>query len=425
MQHIRTYEELSLFGLFSSPEKRKLSELIKSLKGSNWLIKKTSDGYNLKDKSITNKEIKEVVCDIKVKDRNLELIATIVPVYPRTKICKEIFKILKARPLTIDFEGRKFTIRYEMSEDYSFKIKESISFNTAVEDKFEIFLKTDFQALYEEILNSWKKNDLLHQKNSSDIKDFFSQKSELENILTPIKVLSDSLKVKMAESQQMTRNIQLLNPRIDFLFKFENSNFMRKSQKQLILTDKLVKSLDLLLLGMRRVSKASKTCQYDVFVSDKNLYIKVQDTDETTLKQWEEDQDSFYDYFIELEDYCQSSTIKVSKYYSKDLDKSVFNGYEISFNFQTIIASVEQSHRIFNPILIFKGMLDPNFFNAMKKSIACSKKIEKTFSNVDAKVLITDRRLIVNVELHVSGTWQDTTRKEQLQDEMDFEELED
>lgn len=422
MEHLQTYEELNLKNLFSSTNSRNIDDIISSINKTDWGVLKKGQSYELNKKIIKNKELENINIKLTLQKENLEILVSIVPKYPRTKVCKQIFNLIKFRPVIIDYNQQKLTIRYDVSDkDFNFKIKQTFKLLSAKE--INNFLKIDFEEVYSTLIEEWNINDLKERQNVKKINLFFSKKNKITSYFNDIKALSDSWRVEESEKYNLTKMIQLYNPKFEFLFKFEDSNFLRKSTKKLILTDTLIKSLDLLNSSMKKILKLSDTTLFEVFVSDKVLFVNVRNSDPETTKLWEQQQEEIFDYFIGLEDFSQSSSITVLRAYSPEEQKSIFAGYTVSFNFQSIIANIEQSYRIMQPMLLFKGLINQEILQALKKSIQSCRQLNADFEDIETKTIITDKQILITIELEVESTWQGTTRKEHLQDEMDFGEL--
>jgi len=422
MEHLQTYEELNLKNLFSSTNSRNIDDIISSINKTDWGVLKKGQSYELNKKIIKNKELENINIKLTLQKENLEILVSIVPKYPRTKVCKQIFNLIKFRPVIIDYNQQKLTIRYDVSDkDFNFKIKQTFKLLSAKE--INNFLKIDFEEVYSTLIEEWNINDLKERQNVKKINLFFSKKNKITSYFNDIKALSDSWRVEESEKYNLTKMIQLYNPKFEFLFKFEDSNFLRKSTKKLILTDTFIKSLDLLNSSMKKILKLSDTTLFEVFVSDKVLFVNVRNSDPETTKLWEQQQEEIFDYFIGLEDFSQSSSITVLRAYSPEEQKSIFAGYTVSFNFQSIIANIEQSYRIMQPMLLFKGLINQEILQALKKSIQSCRQLNADFEDIETKTIITDKQILITIELEVESTWQGTTRKEHLQDEMDFGEL--
>lgn len=424
MNYLRTYEELSLFGLFDSPEQKKLKAIIKSINNLDWKISATGDDFVLIKKKIESKQLESIQIKIGLKNNLVSLQTSIKPVYPRTKVCKELFSILRSRPLQFDYDGEMFRVTYDLSQDYIFTILRNFGLDNTTVDKITEYISHDFEGLYEHMIQMCIANNFISKQNQIDINNFFKSKLTLIYDFDTLTKISDKYTVDSSNIYKLTNKINLLNPKYIFKFQFQDSNILRRSTKHLILTEQLIKVFLLLDKGMRRIKRMFNSATFEVFLRDKAVFLNVRTSDEKALQEWEEDSELFYDYLIELEDHCQNSSIRKLEKWSNQKGAMVFDGYTFQFDFQKTIAEIEEAYRLTDSVLICKGLINDRIFKAMKMAVDLAQKAASKRQDIEYKVSIGDKAILVTLALDVKGTWQDTTRKEQSAEERDFDDIE-
>ena len=421
MKYIQTYEEVNIFGLFDSAGKSKLNAILDEINLSSWTRKDVGNSVLLTKKTYKNKDIQSIQIKLEVIKDVLYLGVKIKPKSPRTKLCKELFKILQARTLQFEFEDDIFRVSYDLGNDYIFNITKRIEIEEeTIIDDLTFYLEHDFEELYSHMIKEYSSNEDAAKQNRKEMNDFFSSKEKFLKYFDKLVKLADSHKVETSDFYKLTNNINLLDPKIMIRFDFKESNILKKSKRHLILTDKLFKAFSLLDKGMRKIQSAYSSVNFDVYLKDRALFLNVRSSDDKTLKMLQDNKNSFYKYLLDLEDFAQNSITTELKQWSDKEDKSVFGGYSVQFNFQTLIATTEETTRLVEPLLICKGLINNGIMNAMRAAVDLIIKSDPN-QNVNYKLSLTDRCLIVSISLNVKSTWQDTTRNAHDEEEGIFE----
>lgn len=406
MNYLQTYEELGLFeelgllGLFHSPEKKRLKEIIKKIKSVDWTSSTLNGGYLLSKKNLKSKELESIKANITLKNNLISLQVMIKPVYPRTKLCKELFSILRARPLQFNFEDDIFRVTYDLTQDYVFTIVRNFTLDNLAAEKIEKYIEHDFEGLYKHMIQMCVVNSFVSKQNRVDIDNFFKSKMALLDDFSLLIKIADKYLVDITDKYKLTNKINLLNPKFIFKFQFNDSNILTKSTKHLIITERLVKIFSLLDRGMRRIKRMFNTAQFEVFLKDKAVFLNVRSNDPRVLAEWEDDAETFYDYLIELEDHCQNSSIRQLEKWSKEKEKLVFDGYTFQFDFQSVIAEIEEAYRLSDSMSVFKGLINDRIFKAMKLVVDLGQKAQYKRQDILYKVSVSAKAIIVTLTVN-------------------------